>query len=659
MKRTLLPWIYLLITFSAQSQIAYYDALELSGYYNPATRVFKSDPASLNAVGIIIKKYCTNLPDTTNWADVKDAIITDNPANPNFNPLLAPYFNITPALGVTAFAAGKSILSSIGGLDVTTFADGLAKFLVKRTKEELYVSFFENLADEKKFPEFKILFPRTHELVENFKAWEYSNIINTLRESFDKDLKELLANIPKFKDVDTAQYEDKVKARLRAIKSFFSGDRGKLVLSALALGQGILSGQKLPDIIHNLAGPGYLGGILQDDVLKNSLRLLDILSMSFRSNTAGRSYISKTEFDSLAGDPVALRIFCGLVYQQIKSESIFISEIRVAERLAQNIMATIHNLEAYYDELVNEAEKIAAAWKALKETKAKGELDFTEYGNAMFESLNNFLDQIQQVESLVPGLKLSGKVMNTFNTAKEVMEIAHDITVRNYSGAISATLHFITKHAENSEDMKSFTGFLVKFGSFAANVVQAKSSDEVEKAIESVVLPVGSASIKKHSGFNIAINAYVGIYGGRQRQKTDTKFVDVGGVYAPAGVSFSWGLGNPEKKESDKYRPSSFSLFATVIDISPLVAYRFSNYNDTLANDIKIRLSQVFSPGLHAAFGLPKIPLSFGGGFNWSPLLTKVEKESITVLNKDTRPFRWQLFLAVDIPLINFYTKSK
>jgi hypothetical protein len=659
MKRNLLPWIYLLITFSAQSQIAYYDALELSGYYNPATRVFKSDPASLNAVGTIIKKYCTNLPDTTNWADVKDAIITDNPANPNFNPLLAPYFNVTPALGVTAFAAGKSILSSIGGLDVTTFADGLAKFLVKRTKEELYVSFFENLADEKKFPEFKILFPRTQELVENFKAWEYSNIINTLRESFDKDLKELLVNIPKFKDVDTAQYEGKVKARLRAIKSFFSGDRGKLVLSALALGQGVLSGQKLPDIIHNLAGPGYLGGILQDDVLKNSLRLLDILSMSIRSSAAGKSYISKTEFDSLAGDPVALRIFCGLVYQQIKSESIFISEIRVAERLAQNIMATINNLKAYYEELADEAEKIAAAWKALKEAKAKGELDFSEYGNAMFESLNNFLDQIQQVESLVPGLKLSGKVLNTLNTAKEVMEIAHDITVRNYSGAISATLHFITKHAENSEDMKSFTGFLVKFGSFAANVVQAKSSDEVEKAIESVVLPVGSASIKKHSGFNIAINAYVGIYGGRQRQKTDTKFVDVGGVYAPVGVTFSWGLGNPEKKEPDKYRPSSFSLFATVIDISPLVAYRFSNYNETLANDIKIRLSQVFSPGLHAAFGLPKIPLSFGGGFNWSPLLTKVEKENITVLNKDTRPFRWQLFLAVDIPLINFYTKSK
>jgi len=36
-------------------------------------------------------------------------------------------------------------LSSIGGLDVTNIADGLAKFLVKRTKQELTMAFFQNL----------------------------------------------------------------------------------------------------------------------------------------------------------------------------------------------------------------------------------------------------------------------------------------------------------------------------------------------------------------------------------------------------------------------------------------------------------------------------------------------------------------------------------
>ncbi len=110
------------------------------------------------------------------------------------NPFLTSYFQV--GTGQSPQNIFGSIVKTIGGLDVTAFADGLAKFLVERTKEELNEAFFRKFADFLKYyPEFKILFPNTDVLVDNFNSWEYANLLNTLREAFDKDVKELLANL--------------------------------------------------------------------------------------------------------------------------------------------------------------------------------------------------------------------------------------------------------------------------------------------------------------------------------------------------------------------------------------------------------------------------------------------------------------------------------
>jgi len=356
---------------------------------------------------------------------------------------------------------------------------------------------------------------------------------------------------------------------------------------------------------------------------------------------------------SATGKRTALKIFTGLLYQQIKNEKLEIKEINVAEEIT-----VIVDIKTYFRDLIGAADEVVKNYKELKAEKVKDELDFTDYTNAVYDNFSNFFDIILNLESFIPRIELSEDLKNTIGIAKETLEISHDISVRNYSGAITATLNFILKHTGNKEEIREFTMFIVKFGSFAANVVQAKSSDEVEKAIESVVLPVGSAAIKKYSLTNFALNAYVGLYGGQQKQRTDREYVDVGGIYAPVGINFSKSFGARKKNKSAKNR-ASVSLFVPVIDLGPLVSYRFTNQKDTLANDIKIRLNQIVSPGLQLALGIPKVPISFGAGFNWAPLISKVETKQITVQNFTSKPFRWQIFLAVDIPLLNFYTKSK
>ena len=59
----------------------------------------------------------------------------------------------------------SQIIPKIEGLqDVTSFVDGFAKFLVKRTKEELSIAFFNHFVSEIEKPEnkdFRQLFPST------------------------------------------------------------------------------------------------------------------------------------------------------------------------------------------------------------------------------------------------------------------------------------------------------------------------------------------------------------------------------------------------------------------------------------------------------------------------------------------------------------------
>jgi len=70
-----------------------------------------------------------------------------------------------------------------------------------------------------------------------------------------------------------------------------------------------------------------------------------------------------------------------------------------------------------------------------------------------------------------------------------------------------------------------------------------------------------------------------------------------------------------------------------------------------------IQLKDIFSPGLFFSLGLPKSPISLNLGAQVGPNLRKV-----TVAENDysgSTYLRFSLSVLVDIPLLNFYTKTK
>jgi hypothetical protein len=619
------------ISLLAQTTIAqnpYYDALYLKGRVNSSGRIVLQ-----NDVQELLAKY---FPGTASF-DITQSLLD---ANPFFTGIFKDKGS-DAVENIALDARQKSFsLSAIGGLNVSAFADGLAKFLIKRAKEELFISFFSKLQDDQKFPEFKILFPNTKILVDNFKSWEYANIISTLREAFDKDIKQILADIPKLRTLNGNDYKGDVKKRVTALVTFLGTDNGRIFMSALEIGNGLISGSKIPDVIHIVAGADYLGGLpgASQDV-KNTIRLLDILSLSVRSNEPGKSYVSFTDFSALMGSALSRKLYLGLIWQQLKTENIVIGQVNVA-----TVLQTGNSVATYIESLVKQSIAITDAFNNLATARRNAVADLMPYWDAVFLAADEFFLAAGNVEIIDGRLVLPTVVKTALDMAHQSLTIAHDVAVRNYSAVIVGVVSLISEKV-NTSSISGFKEFLVKYGSFAANVVQAKNSDEVAKAIESVALPVGSASIKKNTDVSIALNAYLGGFYGNEfiGDKKTGQWGVINGVYAPVGVTIS-----------TRIKTTSLSAFITLIDIGAFAAFRLKDQN---TKDLpEVTFQNILAPGLGLVVGIPKWPLSIGYTYQLGPVLRKIDPAEIEVSEKMNK--RWQFFLAVDIPLLNFYTKS-
>ncbi len=640
MEKKLLFSVIMFVTLIANinGQVASFDAENLTKTsYAPGTKIKFNPKDSLQILPILLN-YITPKPKT--FEDLGNAL-SENP-----------YIGIIESASMSADGTSLNIntnaKNNVLNTPVTDLADGLAKFLVKRAKQELLISFFNHLKDSNKNPEFAYLFPNTKILVDNFESWEYANIINTLREALNKDLKQLLGNIPNLNNLksENKEYSKEVKNRVIAIKSFLGSDEGKLFCAALNIGNGFTTGQKIPDIIHSIAGTNSLAGItsLTSDQ-KNIIRLLDILSYSIRSNEYGKSYISSSDFNALSAD--TKKIFLGLLYQQLKNEAITISNIELS-----NLLKTQTNkVESFITKLISDSDIITTAYNELSEAKKKGETDLTPYWTVIFENANSFFQTTINLQSINPSFKFPDNFQKALNLSTNTLEIASEISNKNYNAAIVSTLSLISENIKTDKGQE-FKAFFVKYGSFAANVVEAKNSDEVEQAIESVALPVGSASIKKKTCFSIALNAYLGGFYGNEylADKASNKWATISGVYAPVAVAFSWRLNNSSGKNF-----GSISALINVIDIGAVASFRLQD--STTEKLPEVTLQNILAPGLGLVYGFSDFPLSVGYSYQYGPALRTITSEAATVSPQLNR--RWQFFLAVDIPIFNFYTRSK
>jgi hypothetical protein len=572
----------------------------------------------------------------------------------------------------------SSIVPSLGNLDVTNLADGFAKFLVERTKEELNIAFFERFKDVIGKPEYQdvhTLFPQTYATLEVIgdRIYNYTAYINTLRESFEKDLQGLLTNLPKV--INDGRYKDFFDNRpqLRAI-----------CLSAIYIGKSLKEKAHPGDIIEDY-DTELLNNINKD--VKGGVQTLQLFSQSLRSQNTDHYWVDLDSLKQLINDPIAFKIYLGLIWQQ--GENISFEKITFKKILKFYLVnePKFQEVANYITGFIKEADILKLDIQNVT-GKDKDKLTFTDYYNYYNDALDiiEYATNVTQLSILRDSITISSKFQNYIHIARAGGDLALDISRRNYSSAIinaysiynfafggdSVKLQKLTTdQSAKQEDKDAATKliadrakikdgaiekvkkFLLQYGPFVAAVSQAQNSDEVKQAIESVALPSGSSRIKRESKYNVALNAYVGIFGGHEFIKgvDDTKFINTFGIAAPIGVSFS--VGGIKKTESKGGK--SWSALLSFIDLGAVTAYRFTN-DSTTEKLPTIELKDIVSPGLFISYGLGKCPISINGGFQYGALLRKVSSDVNTIGNAY---WRASLSVCVDIPILNFYTKSR
>lgn len=661
----------------------------------------------------------------------------------------------------------SSTLSSIGGLDVTNIADGFAKFIVKRTKEELSIAFFEKFKkDLERYPDLKTVFPTSYNLLQSIdqQIYNYTNYINNLREAFRSDLQVLDENLPGIIENHPNFFNKKTNFELGlALRT------GCYVTTSLKHDMhpgDVLDGYPLS--FFDKSPPEDKAGL---DMLKGSIESLQLLSESLKEgDTSKHNYwVSADKIQQLVNDKDALKIYLGLFLQvaKIKYDSVKFGNdknlytILNTDEAVKKIDEDYNNYNAYKQYILSFGNKVAELNKMIKdyEKPVSDSLKVEQYAK-FFKTSVQFIQYCVQVSTLpyikdIDGVKdLTKNTEKYFNIAYETTNLTTAINRKRYPEAVNNLVIIyntvVAKPAkegatfvagniklsdkqkieladklisENSIDPLRTAGSVInqvpevativknddawpvnlsieqkinladklisegstdptktvgsviekvtevpplikdkdanagttstvlaamaKYGAFMSSMIDAKTSNEVESAIEAVALPTGSARIKRVSLFNVSLNAYCGLFVGHEKitDVKDNQMFNAYGVTAPIGVSLSTGT----------TKGWSHTAFISLIDLGAITAFRFTD--NTTEQVPTIQLKNIFSPGIFYSLGIANSPLSVNLGAQVGPNLRKVTKDNNDYSGKTY--IRYSLSFCVDLPLLNLYTKSR
>lgn len=206
------------------------------------------------------------------------------------------------------------------------------------------------------------------------------------------------------------------------------------------------------------------------------------------------------------------------------------------------------------------------------------------------------------------------------------------------------------KNTNGSENLQK----VLKYATLMASLAEAQTSADVQAALNSAIMPVGSSSQKYYTACSVTINSYIG---GAYYYANYAYFNNPGsmkiktlGVGLPIGVNVSVSTRSPVV--------GAVSLFASVIDLGAVASYRLNNPPDSKTQTLPaFTLQNLLAPGGFLVFNrIAKSPLALGFGIQRAPQLN-----SITNGNADlTTDPKWRIgaFLSVDIPLFNLYSRS-
>lgn len=675
MKTCLIYSILLLISLPVASQNAWQDAVKLNEFFefDPVrfrAEVDNSTEVDEEKIMAIVSKYCVDavvedeqgkMVDLTKCFEGNPFISLRQYAMSDFSNRLSPLALSEGKNG----ASGRGGGGLSGGNFITNLADGLAIFLVKRTKEELNATFFDGLRKAmEKEPTYRSLFPATYDLlyVIGNEIYNYNAYIETLREGFITDLKALPLNVRQYSQsndfIKKQEYRIALEDLLGTSQMIFDGEAPMDILGFLSSSASMQDSLRWGDISQPKTRQA-----MQDVAM--SLRSLHLMAKSL--TTSSGEWVSSDQVSNGMRDISHVYLYLGLLWQQ-GVDLRFSNGMDFRGSLGK--MATMTQTPiALRNYLVSMAQTGKMLQQSFKDLTSKADTssilndEYFRFAGMLFDLLEqtrNFRQQIMLPDwkvvdgkpvSLVAVPKISTPVdtleQRVYTILEQLFNLEFNIRQQRYTLAVTNLTRFL-EEVLNNEDFKYKQKFL-KHVNFMANVAEARDSREVAAAIELFALPPGSSRLKKQSPVSVSLNSYGGIAYGWENdmnKQVDAAIDDknVLSTYAPLGVDLNFGLGEG----------GSLSFYTQVVDVGAIFAYRFSNQTEQIP---ELKFQNIVAPGFYGIYGFPNnIPVSVGIGAQLGPNLRKIDEE-LGLDVQTTNAWRFGFILSVDIPITHFYTK--
>lgn len=620
---------------------------------------FRTDSESEKAYLPILLKYFA--PGKSHTSLETKALIK-NSGNPfgidEMIPLVAmlKYDSSGDPVAEQVFSAGKELaVSASPGAGAPVIASAITSLVIKRAKEELTVVFFNKFRTELEKPGLKILFPKTTELISNIETYLVASYLNTLRAAFAEDIAALVTSVPAY------LRSDAVSALILKEPSRHGLWLSIPVLDGFA---NLLNGGSMADAIQRLRPqqPAIQAGEYKN--VYNTMELVCQLSEALRDESGLNNWIRLDAFSKkIIDDPVSTSLFYGLLYEKIRSYS-FTKKDGAEFKLTDVINNTQEKIDALNNtiKVFLQGYNRAAAVLGDLQTISKP-VDGASYQivigviNKISSTTKNSCTQINRLIQLFDNT-YAAKTDSLFNNVSTLTALVSNLYEKQYAAAVMNSAILLNRYLPEQPTTQQ----LLKYGSFAASLVESKNEKDISVALDAAILPTGSSSIKQHTSWSVSINSYIGV--NLYKEKYKTKIVNkekIGfgtfGISLPIGVAFNWGLRN---RNIGKV-VGSVSVFTSILDLGAVASYQLSTPDSVTSKQLPdFTWKNLLAPGGFIVLGrLFNTPLSLGFGAQKGPALRNISYTAggTTVDLSDQLSWRTGVFLAVDIPFFNLYSR--
>jgi len=529
---------------------------------------------------------------------------------------------------------GASSTSASSPTWQTAVLDGTAKFLAQRFKEELAAYYINTLGKKiEDKPIVKTLFPKTTAFLKTFANQVYNTDIATFQAAAEDDIKGLPANL-----ISSLQYVDALKND----SLFKSG-----LSLCFDLYKDFNSGISIADILNTLPYKTYLSGDF-----KGYLSILRILSNSLVTSDMGSNegpWENVKSIDLLDFEDMQTSYYYALLYEELKNVTIGGKSVRtILGGNTNHWISWFHSFQDFYVKL-NGFNSYLVQQKTLSRTKAPDLWETLFKGADIFSSMVALVDNVP--DSLI---KLPVTVRKIADNAEMALSIIKKARDKQYDQVIPNVIILLSNFDDNLNTGNIITS--LRYASVMAQFANVKNAEDMKNLLESVALPIGSASIKRKSQWNVSFNGYVGVAAGSELAKDKNRSqqrVSVG-ITAPIGIAISKqykSATDNQKKGIANFIPSG-TLFISVFDIGNLVNVRLKSDTSSIGN---VKFSDFLSLGASYFVNFKNSPFTFGVSWSYVPRYRSFLANNQWAYNSDVMRFRASLL--IDIPIFNFYTK--